>query len=153
MDMNLFKKIVWRLYLWLFIPKNLWYYDRNNGTVIVVPARFMEDVFRLYNNDARRGSIERIYTHVIGYSVGPRRHLIFSDNPLYLNSKGNRASEGVVGSLADFDRFCHYFPVQHRALYIPGANTMRQEGQMFGQMNDPEKFNGVLSYAEELMRR
>ncbi len=150
--MNLFKQMVWRLYIWLFIPKSLWYYDRNNGTVIVIPARHMEDIFRLYNNGTRRGPPERIHTHVIGYSIGQRRHLIFSDNPSYLNRSGDRASDGVVGSLADFDRFCHYFPVQHRALYIPGANTMRQEGRILGHMNDPETFNGVLSYAEELLR-
>ena len=151
--MNIFQKIVWRLYLWLFIPKNLWYSDRNNGTVIVVPARYMEDIFRLYNNSARRGPTEMIRTYVLGHNIGESRHLIFSNNPSYTNGREERASDGIVGDLTDFDRFCHYFPVQHRALYIPSTNTMLQEGQIFGRMNEPERFIDVLRYAEELLRR
>lgn len=149
--MNLFKKIIWWLYIWLFVPKDLWYYDRHNNTVIVVPARKMEDIFRIYNNEARRGVLERIHTHIIGYNRGRSDcRLIFSDNRAYIDGVEERTSAGVAGTLEDFDRFRYYFRVQPRALFIPSASSMRQEGRMMGCMYHPETFSNVLQYAEEL---
>ncbi len=146
--MNFFKEIIWRLYLQFFIPKNLWYYDRSNNTVIVVPARMMEGRFRLYNARAIPGMrLERVPSHGNGYI--DRGHLIFSDHLAYMNGREVRASDGVAGDLSDFDRFRHRFPVQQRAIFIPAASTLRNEGLLMGHMNNPDDFYNVLRYAEE----
>ena len=148
MEMNFYKRWVWWWYLNLFIPKRLWYCDFHKDTVIVVPARVMEDVFRGYNTDTRIGMTpERISPH--GYCSG-RRSLIFSSHPAYRDGRKLRASHGIVGDLSDFETFRQLFPIQRRALFIPPPNFMRDAGRLMGDLNNPADFPQVLSYAEEL---
>jgi len=152
--MNVLQKIVWKLYLWFFVPKNLWYCDQNNGTIIVARARLMEDHFRLHNAHARKGGQpERIPTFIFGYSEGCLSHLIFSDNPSYTGSRKFRTSDGVVGSLADFEHFRHRFPVQMRSIRIPNPVNIQNTGRVMGRLDDHLDFYQVLEYATELCQR
>lgn len=156
MDLNLFKLVVWQLYIWWFVPKDLWYFDKRGKTVIVVPARIMEWIFRDTNNkrDAYLGSqMAQLWTHVVG---GDKRYLqfelIFSDDPRYPGESSDRRSGGVVGSLQDFELFRKTFVVMPRKLHIPNPERLQHDGAYLGSLNVPADVANVIVHAKQIYK-
>lgn len=151
MKLNPFQWIVWKLYIWMFVPKNLWYCDFHGKTVVVVPARIMEGHFRDSNNNTghRKSRPFRHWTHVIG--LNERRYeLVFSDDPSYRDGVTQRRPSAVVGSLNDFRLFCGHFQVMRRSLHVPSVDDLDYNGFCLGQLDDPADMTRVIVHAKRI---
>lgn len=153
MELNVFQWVVWQLYTWFFVPKNLWYCDFHGKTVVVVPARKMEVNLRQMNllGSISKRPTERGYTRIIG-GKSKTYDLIFSDDPQYREGVTQRYPSGIVGSRADFELFCRTFPVVRRCLYVPAATQLRQAGEALGPIDDPAYMAEVIKHAKGIYR-
>ncbi len=143
------QEIVFQLHLKLNVPKNLWYFTRYNGTVIVVPARLIEHRLCSNNIHARPGS-NQLRAYTVGYD-NESDVLLFSDQQEYQDPQGRRTSNGIVGSLSEFETvFCNVFAVQQRSIFIPPASELRHDGLVMGYMTDGT--DAVMQYAREKCR-
>ena len=148
---NIFDRLFWQLYLWRYVPRNLWYCDFHGKTVMVVPARIMEGHFRDSNNGNYLGARPfRLWTHFIGGTDAKQHELIFSDDPKYRGEAAQRYPSGVIGSLSDFRLFCGSFVVMRRSLHIPSFDRLQHEGRTLGQMDDPADMVRVIDYARKI---
>lgn len=136
------------------IPADLWYTGNNNGVTQVAQARFVETKINGIRLMLQPGhNLKHFKVWEPGDASGKVLH--FSDNPeLQSLNAGYRQVTGIVGNMAEFQKFCNHFVViPSLALYVPTLAELSQtwSSMKYGKLDHSEHFQQVLDMAKHVV--